>query len=340
MIEFQYLEESKVLVMNVTMQISDIIDTIQEYIVFKSGMYLDYNQIQEIIKRIDSRLSKVLLENEWTSYYRFRPEEIEYLINEIRVSIGELSDSHPFPLLKLYNRLPEHQDDIEKVIGVYEQCLEWHIKKYGVKKPLGNDFVSCLEKKSGVPRKVADLVFYSFAQTLNRSITYEQSIKKWDGVVKLSDLFESEVLPNIPDTYFDQRYIDYLSNNTNSLYGINWRQFEGLTAEFFNRNGFKVKLGSGRKDGGIDVFAVNNETNQLLIIQCKRYSKNNMVDVNAVKALYFDITDKNADYALLATTSQLCPEGKEITARNYPISSAEHNNIIMWLKSMESVNKL
>ena len=97
-------------------------------------------------------------------------------------------------------------------------------------------------------------------------------------------------------------------------------------------------MGPGRNDGGIDIFATHKETNYLIIIQCKRYSKDNLVGVNSVKALYFDVVDKGADMALLSTTSHLCPAGKDITVRNYPISAVEHENIIEWIKSMSSDN--
>lgn len=326
--------------MNVTMTVGSIFDTIQEVIVFKSGVYLNFDEIKDFLLSIKSSLSDVLLKYESNEYHRFRPEEIEFIINEIRVRIGELPDSHPFPIIKLIKDFPEAQLDLEKIIGVLNEGVEWHTLKYGVEKPLGNEFVNYLIKKSGASRNSVELVFCTLAQTLNRSITYEQSIKSWDGIVRLSDLFDSEVLPNSSETYFDQRYIDYLSKNVESLYNINWRQFEGLTAEFFKRNGFDVKLGSGRKDGGIDVYAIDKNTDQLLIIQCKRYSKKNTVDVNVVKALYFDIVDKKANHALIATTSEICKDGKDIIARKYPISAAEHENIIQWVKSMETLNKL
>lgn len=322
--------------MNVTMKITDIMDTIQEIIIFKAGVYLQAEEIRDVLKRINTDLANVLLETEDDSYHRFKPEEIEHVINEIRVSIGELSDSDPLPLFNLMKRFPEHQAEIASVVNVMQQCMDWHINEYGLEVPLGENFVVCLMNKSSASRKICDLVFYAIVQTLNRSISYRQSIKNWDGVVKLSDLFESEILPDSTEIYFDQRFIDYLSNNTHSLYGMNWRQFEGLTAEFFKRNGFQVKLGGGRKDGGIDIYALDSETGQMLIIQLKRYAQGKSVDVNSIKALYFDVVDKNADHALLATTSIICPEGKKISARNYPISLAEHNNIVHWVKSMES----
>lgn len=73
--------------------------------------------------------------------------------------------------------------------------------------------------------------------------------------VALSDLFESEALPVPGDGFFDQRFVNYLAGKPELLHEINWRQLEGLTAEWFARNGYDVELGAGRNDGGIDVRA-------------------------------------------------------------------------------------
>jgi len=318
------------------MNVAQIMDSIQECLLVKTGMYLNYEEIKNILKNFQDDLSVFLLENAETNFYRFRPEEIEYVINSIRESLGELLDTNPYPMISLLKEHPEYQEEMLLASQYSISCMDWHRKKYGVEKPLGEEFINKLMQDSRISRRVADLFMLTMFQSLDRSFSYSCSTKCWDGVVALSDLFNSEVLPTLPDVYFDQRYIDYLSNNTDDLFKIHWRQFEALNAEFFSRNGFDVKLGPGRKDGGIDVFATHKETNYSIIIQCKRYSKGNLVEVNAVKALCFDVIDKGADMALLSTTSHICPDGKDITTRNYPISAVEHENIIEWVKSMRS----
>ena len=74
--------------------------------------------------------------------------------------------------------------------------------------------------------------------------------KRWDGAVTLDRLFEGEHIPNDEESYLDQRYIDYLAHNGEGMNTIHWRNFERLTAEFFNRHGFGVELGDGTKVGG------------------------------------------------------------------------------------------
>jgi len=316
----------------------DIYDTVQDCIIFKSGMLLSINEIESVCKTINTDLSKTMQKSK-DLYYRFRPEELEHVINEIRVAIGELDDSDPLPMLKTMMKHPEFQDDFARITNVFPRALTWHQQNYGIATPLGENFANYLAREGHASEIAVTMFLLSMTQHLNRSMTYTRQIKTWNGVAKLSSLFESEELPNLPETYFDQRYIDFIAKNTNSLYSMHWRQFEGLTAEFFSRTGFDVKIGPGRKDGGVDVFAVDKKSNQVLLIQCKRYSANKTVELNTIKALYFDIVDQHADHALLATTSRLCPEGKRIIAKNYPITAAEHNNIIEWVKTMETSNK-
>ena len=322
--------------MNATMSVTQIMDTIQECLIVKSGMYLDYGEIKNILEDLKDDLSKFLLNSDEAQFYRLRPEEIEYVINNIRQNIGELPDNNHFSIMSLLIKYPEFQDEMMRAVKKLTPCMDWHIKAYGSEKPLGDEFINKFIQESGISKRVAELVFLTIFNSLDRSFSYMQPTKNWNGIVALSDLFNSEKLPALPDIYFDQRYIDYLSNNTDDLYRINWRQFEGLTTEFFSRNGFKVKIGPGRNDGGIDIYATHMDTNDVIIIQCKRYSKDNQVEVNAVKALYFDIIDKGVNGALIATTSHLSPSGKDIVALNYPISAAEHENIIEWVKSMKS----
>lgn len=67
------------------------------------------------------------------------------------------------------------------------------------------------------------------------------------------ELFRSENLETAHGEYFDQRFVDFLAAYFDDVDEINWRQFEGLAAEFFARQGFLVELGPGRADGGVDI---------------------------------------------------------------------------------------
>ena len=91
-----------------------------------------------------------------------------------------------------------------------------------------------------------------FEMSLARSPFFTRNETAVDTVA-LTTLFESERLPMAESGFFDQRFVNYLSGRPKLLLDINWRQFEGLTAEWLMRNGYDVELGPGRDDGGVDV---------------------------------------------------------------------------------------
>lgn len=162
---------------------------------------------------------------------------------------------------------------------------------------------------------------------------------EWENTVELKELFESESLETQYGSFLDQRYIDYLHANFDQIDNMNWRKFEGLTAEYFEREGFHCKVGRGRGDGGIDIRVWPEEADRtkppLILIQCKR--QRSKVKVEVVKALWADIEQEKAESGLIVTTSQLAP-GAEFTrkARSYPINTAERETLRMWIENMRT----
>jgi len=167
---------------------------------------------------------------------------------------------------------------------------------------------------------------------------YVRQIAKSD-LILLRDLFQSEILPSDDGCFFDQRFIDYLNRNPEKLFEINWRQFEGLAAEWFQRNGYTVELGPGRNDGGIDLRIWKDDQSQsgppTVIVQCKRYK--NKIDRVTVKALYSDLIFEKATGAMVVTTSDISRGAKkDIGAREYPITTANLETVTTWLSEMRT----
>ncbi len=121
---------------------------------------------------------------------------------------------------------------------------------------------------------------------------------------------------------------------------MHWRQFEGFTCEFFEREGFKVEIGAGRDDGGIDarIWSVNADefTPPLILVQCKR--QKDKVGKTVVKALYADVAHENANSGLIVTTSELSPGAVKLKhARGYPVEQAQRHQLKDWLAKMRTV---
>ena len=188
--------------------------------------------------------------------------------------------------------------------------------------------------KAGVWDALQEAMTYhlAFSPFFTRSVTHADRIA-------LDALFASEQLPVEPERYFDQRFINYLASQPERLKDIHWRQFEGLTAEWFQRSGYSVELGPGRNDGSIDVRLWNADaapgTPPAVMVQCKRQMRK--VERVVVKALYADMIEERADAGLVVTTSDISPgAASDVSARAYPITTANRAKVQRWIESMRS----
>ncbi len=155
--------------------------------------------------------------------------------------------------------------------------------------------------------------------------------------VALTSLFTSERLPAAKAGFFDQRFINYLAGRPELLQEINWRQLEGLAAEYLARRGYDVELGPGRDDGGVDVRAwnagVRPGTPPVMIVQCKREKRK--IGKVVVKALWADVHAERADAGLIVTTTDISPgAARVVEARAYPITVANRDEVKRWIAAM------
>lgn len=155
--------------------------------------------------------------------------------------------------------------------------------------------------------------------------------RQWDGNLGLEHLFSSPGVSGDKETYFEQRFIDYLNAQPGDIASIHWRQFERIVAEFFLRRGYDVKISSGTDDGGVDV-SVRRITDipgpEIIVIQCKRHKPNAPVGVDVVRAFYSTVADECATRGLVVTTSRLTSGGRKYCdARKHRLSSADGENV-------------
>ncbi len=160
-----------------------------------------------------------------------------------------------------------------------------------------------------------------------------------EWAIPLQVLFQSESIPDDPELYLDQRYIDYFVHNGEDLQRMHWRNFERLTSEFFRRCGYEVQLGPGGHDGGVDVRVWPGGSDKagppLLLIQCKRQIEGNDVSSVIVKALWSDVEFEGASHGLIATTSRIAPGGIKVSrGRRYPLEFAQHKQVSHWVRTM------
>jgi restriction system protein len=187
----------------------------------------------------------------------------------------------------------------------------------------------------------ADVVFEQL-EVIERSSTLNPHTSgrpvEWREALPLEHLFRGNKAEPQIGAFIDQRFVDYLQANPGKLAEMHWREFEKLAAEFYDRQGYKVDLGPGSGDDGVDVRVWKEGSPQhtpLCIIQCKRQKEK--IEKVIVKGLAADVQYEQAEYGVLVTTSELAPGARAvITTRGYPIKEVNKEKLAEWLTKLRS----
>jgi restriction system protein len=325
--------------MRAIITVRELLDTVIEEVAIKTGILLTDHNVKTILKSSDMKNWLGVFTMHPDETLGIRPEFVEDAIRVLRYALGNLPDaSHgAVHAIKIYKEIQElGVEDLSPVSAALSEIL--HSGKYKI---LGEEAAKEISEKAGVPMIVGVKVLLVLAEMMDRGMNPLLRVEsmQWDGIVPLSKLFNGELIPENPDEYLDQRFLDYLSANNETIDKIYWRNFERLCAEFFKRVGYVVELGAGSKDGGIDIRiwpdVESHSGPPLLLIQCKRYKKGELVTVEYVKALWSDVVFEKADRGLLITTSHVAPGGKKICrVRKWPLDTIEYDKVKVMVNSL------
>jgi restriction system protein len=278
------------------------------------------------------------------AWLRIRSEMLEEIFAFTLARLGVGPDVHVInPLGFVYHRV---KGDPEKLAIFYE---------------LGPTFIELLQSALAQPenKKIDPLPFIGEAEgrfgasgleialmiteaSIAHQIQSPWSLMRrveWRDVRELDELFNSEQLDGPHGEYFDERFANFLAANFGEIGEINWRQFEGLAAEFFKREGYDVELGPGRDDNGVDIRLRVTDAPQdspaVILVQCKRERRK--VGKTVVKALWADVVAEGADGGIIVTTSSFSPGTAAVrTARGYPIVEADRDTVREFVDALKT----
>lgn len=148
------------------------------------------------------------------------------------------------------------------------------------------------------------------------------------------------ILPDLPDadlieaTVDFQKILDELVSRKSNLFQLSPSRFEELIAEIWDRFGFQVELTKRTRDGGYDVIAIGKKHVDLkFLIECKRYTRENKVGVNFVRALHGVALHEKATKAILATTSYFTKDAREFVKDHcWQLEGRDHDGVLDWAK--------
>lgn len=320
-----------------------LIGRTSEIIGYKSGLALTLEEFNDIVP---IEFHSIWIGNN-SDLLRIRSEEYENLITSLLYKVGNISSPSNIPSnIVLFKKYRDNQKLLNIFYDVRQSLLLFMQKTFqttGEKLIDPTPFLKEVIKKYGEDGfQIAKEVLEGFNLELHRSPWGSIRETEWEDIAQLEELFKSESLETLYGKFLDQRYIDYLSHNFDSIGHIHWRKFEALTCEFFEKQGYYVEIGEGRDDGGIDarVWSDEKEINgpPTILIQCKRHKSK--IEKTIVKALWADIQYLGAESGLIVTTSSLSPGAeRDCKVRSYPIEQANRNTLKQWVNVMRTPYK-
>jgi len=317
-------------------------DNLTEIAGYKAGLAMS---IEEICDHLTGTPFPDDVRNGETLHVRLRSEVYEDLYYNLLHRIGYTKELYRGPVSEQAKQFRRFQVDAAK-FDLYTRVnltmnRFWRIgiQNKGRNPTDPRSILAAVKKECGVAG--LEIALETF-QIINRGIElnpHRAIGEEWENQLELKGLFKGTDQQPEKGRFIDQRYIDYLSNNQDRLGEMHWRQFEKLTAEFYERDGFKVDLGPGSGDDGVDVRVwkpdASADDSPLCIVQCKR--QKDKIEKVVVKGLHADVQFEQAEYGVIVTTSELSPGAKTtISARGYEIRSVERDGVKGWLTKLRT----
>ena len=314
-----------------------------ELVGYKAGLALTREELAEHLSDApDIRNAVFVAEDRWV---RVRSEDYEAAVSKLLYRVGNIPTADPLPPVLAVSRRfahdPTHSEVVEKVLTRCLELLENQIDNSPQGTPLDpSHLIETVAAEFGHPGvNIAIALLDALVLQQHTSPWVPSRWFDWDDTAQLHDLFLSEGLETQYGTFFDQRFVDYLARNFGRVDEIHWRKFEGLAGEFFEREGFRVEMGPGRADGGVDIRVWDPADNvgkpPLILVQCKR--QRDKVSQVVLKALWADVSDEGAQSGLIVTTSALTPSAETVRkARGYPITAVERGTLQDWIEQLRT----
>ncbi|MGH7025919.1 restriction endonuclease [Brevundimonas sp.] len=116
--------------------------------------------------------------------------------------------------------------------------------------------------------------------------------------------------------HVSESLLKLVGTDPNLVHALTPREFEELSAELFQRQGYKVTITPQTRDGGKDLYLAKADGfgSFLYIVECKRYAPDNPVDVGVVRSLYGVAQHERVTAAMTLTTSYFSKDAQNFAA--------------------------
>lgn len=126
----------------------------------------------------------------------------------------------------------------------------------------------------------------------------------------------------------------HLRRHFSDVYHLSPRKFEELISLVYRQLGWRVTLTKQSRDGGYDLFCLQDDTGKVCLVECKRYSRERRIGISAIDRLLGVLYRNSVTQAQFVTTS-----GFTHPAR-VAVAEARERGIILDLVDAHQLSKL
>jgi restriction system protein len=320
----------------------DFADHLHEIIGYKSGVAASIEHMCDLLS--GTGFDEKIIQSEQYGL-RIRSEDYDALYYKLLHGVGvtERPLDGIFEVFKVTKEIErkkglEFAQSIQEIYGRHMKIETKKARQNGLKAWSPEKMIKETAKVHGAAGLDAiKLLIRAYDDLMKHSPRTSMRFHKYSNIINLSDLFQQHNPSVASGDFLDQRFLDFLANNTDKLGEIHWRKFEELTAECFKRFGYIVELGPGANDDGVDmrVWDEAKEGTPKFIVQCKRTKSK--IEKVTIKGLYADVQHEGSELGVLVTSSELSVGARAtIEARSYPVEEVNRENIIKWLSVLRT----
>ena len=197
-------------------------------------------------------------------------------------------------------------------------------------------------KKLKVKKNTSNLFFLRIPYTSSELLNIIDNLSDSKNLIDDS----SQIIKSNTQLIYDFKTIyseltKQLKANPKLSYQIEPRKFEELIAYLLEQSGYNIELTKSSRDGGKDIYALQKTMvgNILAVVECKRYSKNNLVGIDIVQRLYGVKIAEKANVGMVITTSSYTKPainfqktvGTELALKDY-------HDLIEWINLVKKKN--
>lgn len=146
----------------------------------------------------------------------------------------------------------------------------------------------------------------------------------------------SLVQEDFADIY--EELYSFFATHPDAMQRLGWREYEVLLARIFQTQGFRVELGPGQGDGGVDIRLFQRDPigDVLTLVQAKKYAPRRKIGLETVQAITGAALVDRA-YGMVVTTSSYLPSAREFATRTSGLIDLKtSDDVAAWCRTAES----